>query len=165
MGVDVRLETDEGGDAALPGQEEAKQRAGRPEIAAWQNSWALVLVVPLTVLLTLRFGLTGAALSWVLYHVFAYAYGLPRLCRVIDITLASWGRQLCRVTVLGAFTYGAAWLIVGRGSTDAPLLAAGFVAASLAFVLVGYRIIGAELRASLRRRIDSVRGQELHAAA
>jgi hypothetical protein len=113
----------------------------------------------------LRFGLTGAAVSWVLYHVFAYAYGLPRLCRVIDITLSNWAGQLGRVALVGALTYGTAWLLTGHGAAAAPALAAAFAAASAAFALAAYRLIGPELRTSLRRRIQAMRGQELHAAA
>jgi O-antigen/teichoic acid export membrane protein len=54
---------------------------GKPEIALWLNIWALAVVLPLGVLLVWIWGLEGAACSWVLYHVFAYCYVVPRLCR------------------------------------------------------------------------------------
>jgi O-antigen/teichoic acid export membrane protein len=139
--------------------------AGRPDIAAWQNFWALALVVPCTVFLTLRFGLTGAAASWVLYHLFAYAYGLPRLCRVIGIALSAWVGQLMRVALLGMLTYGPAFMLAGGSNATPAALGAGFLLGSAAFAGVGYRLIGPELRTALRRRIDALRGQELHAAA
>jgi O-antigen/teichoic acid export membrane protein len=138
---------------------------GRPEIAASQNFWALALVVPWTVILTLRFGLNGAAASWVLYHVFAYAYGVPRLCRVIGITLSAWSGQLGRVVLLGTVTYVPAFVLAGRSEAALPALGAAFAIASVAFAGVGYRLIGPELRAALRRGIQSLRRLELHAAA
>ncbi|HEY4844489.1 MAG TPA: oligosaccharide flippase family protein [Candidatus Dormibacteraeota bacterium] len=139
--------------------------AGRPEIAAWQNVWALALVLPWTVVLTLSFGLNGAAAAWVLYHVFAYVYGVPRLCRVIGMTVSAWSRQLGRVALLGLLTYGTAWLLAGRSEAALPALTAGFVIASVAFAGLGYRLIGPELRTAVRRRIRSRGGAELHAAA
>lgn len=138
--------------------------ADRPEVAVGQNFWALVLVLPFTAILTLRFGLAGAAASWVVYHVFAYLYSIPRLCPVIGIHWTAWFGQLGKVAALAMITYGPAWAIAWLTNFATPALAIGFVIASLAFAVVGYRLIGAVLRSALRDHAKAMTGSVLHAA-
>jgi O-antigen/teichoic acid export membrane protein len=42
---------------------------GRPGIASRTNLWVLVLSLPVTVTLIFGFGLVGAGLAWIAYHV------------------------------------------------------------------------------------------------
>ena len=54
---------------------------GRPDIGLRTNLWAMVIVLPIPAVLIYKFGLVGAGLSWVVYHVFLYVYMIPKVCR------------------------------------------------------------------------------------
>jgi hypothetical protein len=121
-------------------------------------------VFPATVVLVALFGLVGAAASWVLYNLFAYAYGVPRICReCLLISPSSWYAQIARAVALGAATYGTAWLLLAYFERlMLPYLVAGYAAGSAAFLLGAYGLIGPELRTTLiglapfhRRRVSS----------
>ena len=138
---------------------------GKPEISVRQNVYAVFTVLPATVVLVALFGLVGAAASWVLYNLFAYAYGVPRICReCLLISPASWYAQIARAVALGAATYGTAWLLLAYFERlTLPYLVAGYVVGSAAFVLGAYGFIGPELRHTLiglapfrRRRVQSL---------
>src|SRR5258708_197959 len=55
--------------------------SGRPDIASRSNLVALFVVIPVTTTSIYLYGLTGAASSWIVYHIFLYAYMIPRICR------------------------------------------------------------------------------------
>jgi len=126
---------------------------GRPGITARSNFYALFCVLPMTFALVYLFGLSGAGFSWVFYHVFAYAYAIPRVCReCLGISTFSWYIHVLKVLFLVAVTYGAAWAVlsfVGGNSVLSLLLA--YTIASTAFVTVAYLGMGVELRDSVRR--------------
>jgi O-antigen/teichoic acid export membrane protein len=131
---------------------------GKPEIARRLNLLALLVSLPFTLLLIERYGLAGAGFSWVVYHLFAYAYGLPRICReCLGITVSSWLRHAASVMTLAALCYGGAWAIVAlRGELRTVPLTLAFCSGSLAYALGSYRLIGDELRRSLRGRIRAL---------
>ncbi len=86
---------------------------GKPHIAARLNIYALVVVLPVTVLLIFRFGIAGAGFSWVFYHVFAYAYLIPRICReCLSEPARAWYLHVLQVLGLALVTYGPAWLVL-----------------------------------------------------
>ena len=123
---------------------------GRPDIAARQNLLALFLVLPVATILVLWLGLVGAAMAWIAYHLFAYGYGLPRICReCLKLPLRSWWAQMLRPMVLIAVTYGLAYALARQSSTG--VLAAAFVLSSIAYAVGGFAMAGAELRAAVRR--------------
>ena len=126
---------------------------GKPEIAARSNCYALFAVLPVTLLLVYRFGIAGAGLSWIFYHLFAYAYWVPRTCsECLGIPVWKWYLHVLKVFVLAGLTYGGAWAIVILvGSFSILSLALGYIFASIAFVAAAYRLIGDELRDTLRR--------------
>jgi len=120
--------------------------AGKPEISARSNLIALFTVLPVTVVLIFIYGLTGAGLSWVGYHLFAYIYFVPRVCReCLRVSPLAWYRQTGKVLAVITVTYGLGWLVVTWfGWTSVPLLFAGYAGASLAFALgVGLFLRGA----------------------
>jgi len=126
--------------------------AGRPDISARSNLYALFVVLPATALLVHFFGLSGAGFSWVLYHVFAYTYVVPRICReCLAISALGWYSRVLKVLGLAAMTYGAAWLILGSGSHNSvvPLALAYLVSSSL-FLAGSFVWMGTELRGSLQ---------------
>lgn len=127
--------------------------AGRPEIVARSNYYALFAVLPVTALLVYEFGIAGAGFSWVFYHLFTYAYMMPRTCsECLGMPVWKWYFQVFRIFVLAGLTYGGAWVIIRCvGSSSILSLALGYVFASIAFIAVAYRLIGDELRGTLRR--------------
>ena len=126
---------------------------GKPQIGVRLNLYALVAVLPVTVALIYRFGLPGAGFSWVFFHLFAYAYFIPRILReCMQTDPWSWHLHALKVLLLGALVYGPAWLLVGAaGSYSALPLAVAYIAASVAFAVGAYLLIGTDLRETLQR--------------
>lgn len=121
---------------------------GRPDIASRSNVLALFVVIPVTTALIYFFGLVGAASSWVVYHMFLYAYMIPRIARqCLHVSRSSWYWQITKVLVLAMATYGSAWtLLVVPGSYSTSILAIGYLAASAFFALGALVLMGEDLR-------------------
>jgi hypothetical protein len=128
---------------------------GKPEIAARTTYYALFAVLPVTALLVYRFGIAGAGFSWIFYHLFAYAYMMPLVCsECLDIPVREWYLHIFRVFVLAGLTYGGAVAImICFGSFSISWLVLAYIVGSCVFVAAGYRLIGDELRETLRRLI------------
>jgi O-antigen/teichoic acid export membrane protein len=126
---------------------------GKPSIASRLNLVALVLVTPVTLLLILAFGLPGAGFSWVFYHLVAYAYMVPRVCReCLQLPVAGWFLQFGKALGIGAVAYGLAWIAIARPAGYSTLaLALAYVAASAVFLGAAYLAIGPELKLTVRR--------------
>jgi O-antigen/teichoic acid export membrane protein len=121
---------------------------GRPDIGARQNLLALVVVLPVAVLAVMRFGLRGAAFGWVFYQLFAYVYGVPRICReCLGISPLFWYREVSRVTVVLVLSYGAAyWLALTVGGGSLLWLIACYAGGSVAYIAGVYLVAGRQLR-------------------
>jgi len=135
--------------------------AGKPQISSRSNFLALFIVLPTTGVLVYTLGLNGAALSWVVYHVWAYGYAIRRICReCLEMPPSTWYAHIARIGGLAAATYGTAFLL---DRLLVPESVAGIVVAyllgSLAFGIGGYLLIGDELRASLLRLRNSWRAK------
>jgi len=126
---------------------------GRPQITVRLNLYALIVVLPATVVLVMTLGILGAALSWVAYHLFAYAYAIPRICaQCLDQGAADWFGHLARVAAVAGLGYLPAWLVLktaGAHSFASSGLAWG--AGSLLFLALAYGAMGKELRGTLQR--------------
>lgn len=122
--------------------------AGKPEIANRQNVFALFVSLPIAVALVRFYGLTGAGLSWIVYHVFAYAYGLPRICReCLEIKTTAWLRHLGRIAILALATYGVAWMALPYAEGVSPRnLMLAYAVASAAYLAGAYAIAGSATR-------------------
>ena len=129
--------------------------AGKPEISVKMNVWALFVTVPATVALVYSFGLVGASVSWVFYHLFAYAYGVPRICsECLRIPALEWYKHMGRIAALTGLTYGLAWTLLGLPGTGSVLtLTVGYASATLAFLLGASWLMRAELRATVARSL------------
>jgi len=126
---------------------------GKPHIASRTNLLALFIVIPVTTTLVYLFGLTGAALSWVVYNLFVYAYMIPRICReCLGISAWSWYAHIIKVLALGSVTYGSMWLLVViPHSYSALALVTAYAAASVAFVAGALVLMGPDLRGTIWR--------------
>jgi O-antigen/teichoic acid export membrane protein len=124
---------------------------GRPEISAKQNFLALLITVPLTFVLVHYLGLIGAGLSWVVYHLFSYAYAVPRICReCIGMPVTSWYLNTGKIMALTVTVYGVAWIVVSAlGPLSTLRLGVAYAVASVAFSFAAYFMIGPELRNSV----------------
>ena len=125
---------------------------GRPGIVAKQNAVALFVVVPASVVAIYFFGLSGAGFSWVIYHVFTYSYGLPRVCReCLEIQPRAWYRHVLRIMGSAALIYGAAWTVLAKlGGFSVSALATAYALATAIYCLVALRLMGGGLRLRIR---------------
>jgi O-antigen/teichoic acid export membrane protein len=134
---------------------------GRPGIAARANFYALFVVLPLTALLIYFFGLEGAGLSLVSYHIFGYCYGVPRICReCLKISVWRWYAHVLRIFILIGLSYGVAGVFlatVGFASIVSLLLA--YSLASIVFTAGSYFIMREELRETLSAHLNRFRAQ------
>jgi O-antigen/teichoic acid export membrane protein len=132
---------------------------GRPDIAVRQNLLALFIVPAVSAIAIYWFGLSGAGFSWVLYQIYAYSYGLPRMCReCIGIAPRVWYFQVLRILSLAALAYGIAWVTL-RALGDFTVLWSGaaYLGASAAYAIGAYFMMGQELRESLLHPMRIVR--------
>jgi O-antigen/teichoic acid export membrane protein len=126
---------------------------GKPEIAVRSNTYALFAVLPVTALLIYQFGIAGAGFSWVFYNLFAYAVLMPRTCsECLGIPVWKWYLHVFKIFLLAGLTYGGAWTIITfQGSSSILPLVLGYAFASIVFAAAAYRLIGDEVRETLRR--------------
>ena len=124
---------------------------GKPEISAKSNFLALFIVLPATGILIYFFGLVGAGFSWVFYHIFAYAYAVPRICsKCLGISVWKWYEHIIKIFALIILTYGLAWTInefIGNHSIFS--LSIAYIMGSIAFLIGAYFMIGDELNRTL----------------
>jgi O-antigen/teichoic acid export membrane protein len=124
---------------------------GRPGIASRTNLWALLLSVPTTILLILIFGLVGAAASWIFYHGFLYIYMAPRVSReCLHLPASDWFAQLARPVLLTVTVYGSAWALASILGLGLLSLILAWTLGTMVFTLLGYLLIGSDLRGTLR---------------
>jgi len=115
---------------------------GKPEIPARQNLLALPIVLPVVIASVAAFGLVGAAFSWVFYHLFAYAYTVPRICReVLGSQAWSWYAPVGRTAGLVTASYGLAALVIALlGGPSTPMLAIGYALATAVYAVGAYLV-------------------------
>ena len=122
---------------------------GKPEIAVKMNLVALITTTLPAVWLVYRFGLRGAGFSWILYHVSAYAYGIPRFCtECLELPTRDWLVHVGEITAIGAIAYGGAWLLIVHSSIryeTIGLIVAYFISSAV-FLLGSYWFIDTEFR-------------------
>jgi O-antigen/teichoic acid export membrane protein len=140
---------------------------GRPDITVRQNVLALFIVVPASALAIYYFGLNGAGFSWVLFHIYAYSYGLPRICReCIGIAPRSWYWHVLRILGSGLLIYGITWeLAKWLGNFSILSLVAAYVVGSILYGAVAYGMMGEALRARIRDFLTRGRGRVAAAVA
>ena len=128
----------------------------RPDISLRTNIWALLLVVPITVVLVYRYGLIGAAASSVLYAAWQLFYFIPRFCsECLGTSALLWYRHAGTFSAIGLIAYGLPWIIawtLGEGLTLMGLVSAYFVG-TFAFTWIGWLQAGPGLQAAVRQSV------------
>ncbi len=120
---------------------------GKPGIAMSLNVWALVVVLPITIGSVWLWGPTGAGLSWVLYHVFAYAYAIPRVCReCADEEIARWYLDVAKFGVPAALIYGFAWCVAVAMGGSTVSYALAYLGGTACYSLVGWKMVPQDVR-------------------
>jgi O-antigen/teichoic acid export membrane protein len=132
---------------------------GKPDIGLRTNGWALVLVLPVTVVLIYFFGLVGAGVSWVVFHLWHYAYMVPRVCReCLGTPVGDWFRHISKPIAVTAAVYGLAWIgIVIPSGYSLSGCAFGYIAGTVGFAAGAFYLIGPDLRGTIRRLPASIK--------
>jgi O-antigen/teichoic acid export membrane protein len=128
---------------------------GKPEITAKFYLRALFVTLPPTVILIYYFGLTGAALSWVLYHLFGYVYAMPKIYHeILETSMWPWYQNILKIFALAGMTYGLGGLLL-RIIKVSTLFYLGFtyILGSVVFLLGAYFMLGEELRETIDKLI------------
>jgi hypothetical protein len=135
------------------------QAVGRPDINVKTNLYGLFTVLPTTVVLIWYLGLVGAALSWIVYHLFSYFYAVPKVCsQCLHIPLLNWFQHILRVYLLISLTYCPAWILIANNQSFS-LLQLFFIyfISTLFFVVGAYFLLRNENRQSLHRNVRMVK--------
>jgi hypothetical protein len=138
---------------------------GRPDITVRQNLVALLIVPPIDLMAIYWFGLNGAGLSWVIYHIYAYSYGLPRVCReCIGIEPRTWYWQVFRILGPALLIYGSTWAVVKWvGNISIPVLGAAYGAGTILYCAVAFFTMDGSLRVTILRYLSQGRERVLQA--
>ena len=125
---------------------------GKPEIGLKANLVALVTVLPITVALVYSFGLVGAGLSWVVYHVVLYIYMMPRICRdCLQTPTRDWFFHIAKVLAVSALTYGIAWIVIVVPTAYSLVgCVAGYLVGTIGFGAAAIFLIGPDLKSTIR---------------
>lgn len=126
---------------------------GKPNVVVKPNAVGVVLVVVVTIALVALYGITGAALSLIVYDAFAFAVIVPRICReCLQVAPWTWYAHVLKAVGLAVPLYGIAWLLVtATGSYSLLALAIAYITSSLGFAAGAYLLIGPDLRDTLQR--------------
>jgi O-antigen/teichoic acid export membrane protein len=124
---------------------------GKPEIVARSALYALFVSLPMAVLLIYTFGLAGAGLSWVFFHLFTYGYAVPRICsECLGISTGTWFWHVSKIFLISGLSYGVAGSVLSfLGVHSVSWLFVAYAAGSVAFLVPAYFLIGDELRSSM----------------
>jgi len=118
----------------------------------WTRRWAAIMGDrQLRAGLIYGFGLPGAGFSWVFYHLFVYAYMIPRICReCLQIPARDWYLHVAKALTGAAATYGLAWIaIVVPSGYSLVAIVVAFAVATLGFAAAARFLIGPDLNSTL----------------
>lgn len=125
--------------------------SGKPGIAVKTNLLAVLTVTPMSIVLIYYFGMTGAALYWILYNVFNAIYAIPKISKeCINIRAQEWYIQVSKSLLLIGSVYGIAWLsltIINDYSIIS--LTVAYLIATAIFLAASYKMMNPELRGQL----------------
>ena len=122
--------------------------SGKPEITARMNFFGLFVILPATVVLIYFFGFTGAGLSWICYHIFAYSYAIPKIfSQCLHISKSIWYKKVINIFLLIGVTYGMIGLVIFMLDYSSLLfLSFGYLCATILYLLCCCYMIRGEVR-------------------
>ena len=130
--------------------------AGAPDITLRSSLYSLVFVTPITIFLTVKWGMLGASLGWLIFNIFAFFYTIPRICRkCIKISVGSWYAAILKVCLLGGTIFGIGFYVRHAAGLYSVLPSiAFFVTSAVAFSAVSYYFVfDQELRLTILQYI------------
>jgi len=121
----------------------------KPELSLRANLRALIIVIPLSILLTINYGLPGAALTTAVAgatHMIFFIHRFSAEC--LQDTPWSWYRVSGSFVILGMISYGLPWAVLGLFGLGLNLygLIAAYVVGTILFLVKGWFVIGQELK-------------------
>jgi O-antigen/teichoic acid export membrane protein len=134
--------------------------AGRPDIAVRFNLYALIVGLPAMVILVRMLGLVGAGLGWIVYHVLAYGYSVPRIFHeCLGTSSRAWYAHALGTLVGGLALYGAGFAAARSMNGGPAALAAAYGLTTLGFALAAASLASAPTRGEVRRLLGGLRGK------
>jgi O-antigen/teichoic acid export membrane protein len=133
---------------------------GHAEINSRLNLYALFVTLPVTTWLVWKWGLLGAGISSVFYHLFVYVYAVPRwAAECMQMPAVQWYSQVLKVFLLALGTYGIAWGVIAAGGQRTILsLSTAYVAATVAYCFAASLGVGTELKEGIAKVRESMVG-------
>lgn len=130
----------------------------RPDIALRQAFYAFVFIFPVTIFLIAQIGMTGAALGWLLYQLFAYSYGARRIYReCLGLPARRFYAEVSHGIGLALVTYGAAYAMLWLWEQEGLYWwACAYLTASAVYAAGVWMTGGEELRQSIRSVLGPV---------
>ena len=121
---------------------------GRPDINARLNFYALFITLPATAWFIWKWGLVGAGLSSVFYHLYIYGYAVRRWAsECMGMPASAWYFHVLKFLLVAAVTYGSMWLVFERIDKDSIVcLASAYLLGSIAYLCGAYLVLGEDLR-------------------
>lgn len=131
----------------------------RPDISLRANLCTVVISIPVAILLTIQFGLVGAALSTVVSNGLHMIFFIPRFSdQCLETNGWKWFRVSGYLVGLGVLSYAVPWGVLwamGLGLSVVGLIV-GYVVGSGIFLLVGWLAVGSELKGVVRQQLRRV---------
>lgn len=134
----------------------------KPELSLRANIRALAVVIPLAVLLTVNYGLAGAALTTGIASVIHMIFFIPRFSsECLNNRARQWYYKTGLFIVIGGISYGLPWLVlwlVGMGLNLYGLVAA-YILGTVLFFISGWFVIGLELKQAISEYLSKFKIQ------
>jgi O-antigen/teichoic acid export membrane protein len=134
----------------------------KPELSLRANIRALAIVIPLAVLLTINYGLAGAALTTGIASVIHMIFFIPMFSsECLNNRARYWYYKTGLFIILGGISYGLPWSalwMLGMGLNLYGLVAAYILGTAL-FFISGWFVIGLELKQAISEYFSRFRIQ------
>ena len=131
---------------------------GKPGLMARANAYAIFVVLPATGWLVYRYGLAGAAASWLIYPCFHYVYTIPRICsECLHVRAPEWYAHALRVVGFPTLIFGGGWAVAQWRGASLAVLVVSYTACLLLFVAVSYMTLRQAMREPLSRVFQEIR--------
>jgi O-antigen/teichoic acid export membrane protein len=121
---------------------------GKPEYIIRSNVIALAIVTPVTIIMIVKMGVVGAALSWVIYYIVGALSIVPIFYKKeLNKPANMWFKSVINVLVLSSLIYFPSWILANMYFPGyvMPLLIA-YLVSSIIYGIVVLNIVGSGLR-------------------